>query len=186
MVANHDVTADDAGIEYAHRIQQGNTQTTRVGNRIVVTNISVRGEFKYTTNDTGGCWVYLVLDKQANGAAPKWKDIFHENAGVNVGPAYLGYNQMYTNPNNETRFQILKSWLLGYGNYSGVANGMASKFFSCDLRTNIEVKYTGSSQNASIADVGSNAIYLLAGHNSDAAQGFANCSANVRLRYTDV
>lgn len=98
----------------------GSTDTTRVGNKFVVSSISIKADISgipfthYTSGTLSGVnqfvapkpmciTAYLVLDTQTNGAAAAATDIWE-----NGGTTYNGLNHMRLDQGN--RFKILKKW----------------------------------------------------------------------------
>lgn len=80
-------------------IPQGTTQSTRVGRRIVINSISMKGTITIPTTVISGLnyQIALVLDKQANKANAAYTDIYTSNA----------FNS-FLNLANSGRFIVLK------------------------------------------------------------------------------
>lgn len=142
-----------------HRIQQGNTYSTRIGDKITVKSIDfrMRVAFNYADyegHDLDDIAVFIVLDKSPNGLGPKWGDIWH----VSADPDTLNQKAM----KNENRFQILKTFQIPLSGPIGQlnTNGVNPKFLYYKLKKPLVVRYQSSTP--SIADVVENQIWICA------------------------
>lgn len=83
-------------------IPQNSTASGRIGTHVVVKRISIKGVLQWqpaqATNASGVTWVYLILDKQCNGAAAGATDVFDTASLVSS----------FLNIENSQRFVILK------------------------------------------------------------------------------
>jgi len=159
-------------------IPQGTTDVTRVGNKVTVKKVMLRGRFNLldqAKSNPNGCSmrVMIVWDKQANGTA-----------GVD-GSVVLEQNNVYgfNNLDNSDRFQILKDkwYTLNPMTQTGsTANGFAEKLvrISCN-NLNIPIMYSGAT--GAIGEIKSNNIIILVGGSTVDATFLWT----TRVRYTD-
>lgn len=160
-------------------IPQGVTESTRVGRQCTIKSVQFRANLTYIPGaDTLGCttaYVYLVLDKQANGAAAAVTDVF---TGTSMQTAML-------NLSNSERFRILKKWVLKFQAGAGVsgAYGRDSQSIEYFKKCNIPVEY--SSTTGAITELKSNNLFIIAGTDAT-ADDEVNVSGTARLRFTDL
>lgn len=158
-------------------IPQGVTESTRVGRKCVLKSILIRFSVLQvpaaaaTSADCGA--IYLVLDKQTNGAAATAADVF---TGTNF-PIALH------NLSNSGRFVILKKWVWTEQAMSGVttAYNQSVKHYEFFKKCNIPLEF--SSTAGAITELRSNNVFLLAGaqFTDDLMQVAGNC----RVRFSD-
>lgn len=159
---------------------QGTTTVTRIGQKIEMTACQIKLAYSsattasVTTAPMDLLQVSLVYDKQANGAAPAWSDIFTDSTAIN---APCGAR----NVNNLDRFVVLKTFhvcLAGAGpNAEYIEHYVSMKH---DVRYN-----TGTA--GTVADIQTGALYL-AYSNGNAIAGVANSGkivANIRVSFKD-
>lgn len=164
-------------------LAQGLTNITRIGNKIQIKSVAVRGQYQTATQaiDTSQpnsmVWS-IVLDKEPEAAAI-----------ASVNQIYTGNDVLdFNNINESDRFVILATgdanWP-GQGQLSGVGaftqptgiTGMFQRFVKCDIAT----KYTGTT--AAQSTFGTNQLlFVLRWKNAD-----ANHLTDVfmRIRFTD-
>lgn len=160
-------------------VPQGVTESTRVGRSMTVKSIQIRAECVYTpaadTVGATGCYLLLVLDKQANGAAAAITDVLTSNdmrtAMINLA--------------NSERFYILKRWDFVMQAGAGVqtAFGKDVKQIEYFKKCNYTVEY--SSTTGAITEIKSNNIFLLAGCDNQTDDS-VSCNGTARLRFTDI
>lgn len=126
-------------------IVQGNTDITRIGNKIMITGV----QLKYTVTDTvtNPVRIMLVLDKQTNGALLAANDILEDST---TGDAIISPR----NRDESLRFRVLydKVHLIS-------VNGQASAFVSKFIKLNVPVKFDGNAGD--ITDLTSNSLVIM-------------------------
>lgn len=162
-------------------IQGLDSSADRIGRKITVKNIRVCGVAVNTVaqlgaaNFVGGAdaiKVAVVLDKQTNGAAPAYVDIFNTSGAIN---APFG-NQ---NISNVDRFVILYEALLVI-----TATGANMAKFDFTLPCNIDTRYnTGNAGNSS--DVVSGGIFITFSDMNNTATNQTAISWQSRVAFMD-
>lgn len=159
-------------------IPQGVTESTRVGRKCVIKSIQARGVISFLpaagTTGTDTVSLFLVLDKQANGAAAAFTDIF---VGTNAVRALR-------NMANSSRFMIIKRWDIPMNSTAGVSGAYSNnkKIFRYYKRCNIPIEY--SSTTGAITEIRSNNIFLAGGSDTD-LDDVTGIAANFRVRFSD-
>ncbi len=162
-------------------VPEGNRENNRIGRKITVTNIHIRGAVSLlaptvATNSSSIVIGMLVQDTQTNGAAFTATDLLETDAFTS-----------FANLANSQRFKILKKkvWNLssGGGAPSGAAFVMSedNRYVSCNLKCNIPIEYDNSATTGVVTSVRSNNLYWVT--QSDNAAGITQL--NARIRYTD-
>lgn len=143
-------------------IPQGDTATTRDGRQCTLTSIQIRASciFVPAAAATAATWMslYLVLDKQCNGAAAAVTDVF---TSANSSLAMF-------NLDNSDRFQIIKKWQYDFNAVAGAttAYNNVQRHIEWFKKINIPMNY--SSTAGAITEIRSNNLFLVAGaQNSD-------------------
>jgi len=158
-------------------IPQGVTESTRVGRKCVIRSIQGRWDLRFNpaagaSADTSYA-IYLVLDKQCNGAAAAYTDVFVQSVAT----------QFFHNLANSGRFVVLKKWVGTFNSGAGVSTAYnpVTKHIDWYKKCNIPIEY--SSTTGAITEIRSNNIFLIAGaYNSDDTIGVVG---NVRVRFSD-
>lgn len=159
-------------------IPQGTTESTRIGRKCVIKSIQMRGRLLFTPGaaTTGACTthLYLILDKQANGAAAAATDVMTSTA----------FADSFHNLANSQRFVVLKAWHHTFNCTAGVSgayNPMV-KYLECFKKCNVPIEY--SSTTGAITEIRSNNIFLLAGGDGN-GDDLVQFVGNTRLRFSD-
>lgn len=176
---NFDSTGEVPATGQLCLIQTGDTLNDRDGATVQLKSVQIRGVVTFTpgANATAASvmYLYLVHDRQCNGAAAAITDVL---TGTNMASA-MG------NVPNQYRFKILKRIVVPCIAQAGVTTAYNNvvvpveeyiKFF-----TPIEVRYKAST--GAITDITSNNLFFLAGSdgNSDDTGSFVGTT---RLRFT--
>lgn len=159
---------------------QGTSTVTRIGQKIEMTSCQIKfGWYSNTISNTTTpgfdlVQMSLVYDKQSNGAAPSWSDIFTDSTAIN---APCGAR----NVNNLDRFVVLKTF------HSVITSGgPTGEYFEGYVPMKHDVRYnTGTA--GTVADIQSGALYL-AYSSTNAIANVANSGkliANIRLSFKD-
>lgn len=139
-------------------MQEGNTDSTRIGNKIQLKSLMIRGTYVVTsaTPAAGSNVVRIIVyqDRQANGATAAVTDILNT-------ADYRSFNNM----DNTDRFRTLCEEVIEYNCQSAAGDGTANvtseqvRTFFLKKRLDIPIKYKGNA--GTIADVASNNIGVL-------------------------
>lgn len=140
-------------------VAQGVTEKTRVGRKMIVKSIHLKGWVNYPSNAAGGSpglvKIALVWDKQANGAYPSWADVYE------IDEPYSPRNLA-----NSQRFVILKEFYFSLSSTAGSGNGTTDKFSGQSKiikyfkKCNIPIEF--DSTTGAITEVKSNNLLLIA------------------------
>lgn len=159
---------------------EGNTDSTRIGNRITAKSVMLRGTAKMAataaaTDTSQTVRIIVYLDRQANGATAAVGDIL-------ASADYRSFNNL----DNSDRFRTLAEEVidmhLSGATPSGAAYtyGETSKSFFLKAKLNLDIKYKGNA--GSVADLASNNIGVLVISETDA---IGTVGYIARVRYTD-
>lgn len=160
-------------------IPQGSGPSQRVGRKIVVRSISIRGHLRLVpaaaTVGYAGICLFLVLDTQANGTYPNFLDVFTSEQAQAAHP----------NLENSDRFRILKTWRVALHSSAGVsgAYNRATHLVEYYRKCSIPIYYSG--QVGTIDEFRSNNIFFAVGSAGSDQDDISNMYLGVRIRYTD-
>jgi len=159
-------------------IPQGVTESTRVGRKCVIKSIQLRGNMVYAPAAAAvgstNCILYLILDKQCNGAAAGVTDVF---TGTSLPSAMH-------NLSNSQRFVVLKKMKWNFTSQAGVttAYNNATKLFEMFKKCNIPLEF--SSTTGAITELRSNNIFLMAGTDGS-TDDLVTLGGTCRVRFSD-
>lgn len=141
-------------------IPQGDTSTTRDGRQATITSIQIRASMVYAPGAgavaTGQSFLYLVLDKQCNGAAAAVTDVF--TSATLAGAMF--------NLDNSDRFVILKKWVHVWNPPAGATTAFNNVTQSIEYFKKCNIPMSWSSTAGAITEIRSNNIFLIAGSNA--------------------
>lgn len=172
-----DATGEVPATGQLNLIPQGVTESTRVGRKCVVKSIHIRGTMGFApaggTNANDLVYVYVVLDKQCNGAAAAITDVLTSNVISNA----------MINLANSERFTILKRIVASLPSGAGVSAAYSGlvKAFEFYHKCNLPIEF--SSTTGAITEIRSNNLFLLAGTGS--GDDLTTVTATCRLRFSD-
>ncbi len=153
-------------------IPQGVTESTRVGRKAFIKSIQITGMVRFSGAGgvSGHVKLYLVLDKQANGAvaAPL---LVYDNVSFPLALRELS---------NQSRFQILKTWNLPME--TSLESADVEKNVILFKKVNIPIVYTAAA--GAITEICCNNIFMMAG-SSNSGFTAATFVGTCRLRFTD-
>lgn len=155
-------------------IPQGTEADERIGRKVKIHSLFFRGTLKYdpSTNTTpADLFMYIVLDKQANGAAAATLDVM---TGNNLGISMI-------NMANSKRFRILKRFVVTAPPLSGTGTALTETLahFEWYHKCNIPIEY--SSTTGALSEIKSNNIFILAGSSTKSVIVLGTC----RMRFSD-
>lgn len=152
---------------------QGNSPNTRIGNKITVTNINMRGivtsgsknDDATAQNDCPTFRIIIGIDKQANGATCTTFGVAGDNTGILQGAATSSYPDClaFRNMYNLDRFTILKDKLIssrcaGSGNVVGTTKIDMAIPWKFSWKGMMPVLYNANS--GMLTDVRSNNLFV--------------------------
>lgn len=138
-------------------IPQGDTESTRDGRKAVIKSVQIRGVLTLVpgagATPSGAAYLYLVLDRQANGAAAAVTDVF---TSVSLQSAML-------NLNNSARFYILKKWSWAFNPMAGVTTAYNNITKIIDWYKKCDIPIDWNSTAGAITEIRSNNLFFIAG-----------------------
>lgn len=174
-----DATAEVPATGQLCFVQVGDTLNNRDGAVILVKSLQIRGTLLFAPAAAAAAatiaYIYVVLDRQANGAAAAITDVLTSN----VISTALG------NVPNQYRFKILKRIVVPMAPQAGATTAYNNVSLPVDeyikFKVPLQIRYTASA--GAITDIASNNLFLLAGTDtqSDDTITFVGTS---RLRFT--
>lgn len=172
-----DFTGEVPATGQLNLIPQGVTDSTRVGRKCVIKSIQMKGQVRLVPAASATAAdmvvIYVVLDRQANGAAAAVTDVL---TGTDVTISML-------NLTNSQRFKILKKFTFALVSTAGVTTAYNNvvkplKWFK---KCNIPLEFSGAT--GAITELRSNNIFLLAG--SGLLDDISSYVGTTRIRYSD-
>lgn len=172
-----DTTGEVVATGQINLVPQGDTESGRDGRKIVVKSIRIRGGVINIDNAASklDAWMYLVLDRQCNGAAAAATDVL---SSTNFGASL-------PNLANVERFQILKRWRVTCAPAAGVAASFANSSAAFDIykKCNIPILFDNSVTTGAITSIRSNNLFLMCG--SILGDDLWQVTGTSRIRFTD-
>lgn len=145
-----------------NRIPEGTAGNRRVGRKILVTKINLRGYIQIaqtTTSTAQVARIMLVLDKQASGGAPPTPLLTD---------SVIGFNDL----TESDRFMTLKEWIFDMNPQAAFWNGTVQAqlpvkhYFKCTKKVHIPIIFDGDT--GAITEVRANNIFVVAWMDSGA------------------
>lgn len=160
-------------------VVQGITQSQRIGRKITIKSIQIRGFLRFNPGTADHAsdlvHVWLVVDKQTNGAALTGANVF---TGTTASVAMR--NMEYV-----SRFTVLKHWVWRFQptgtNIAGTEHNDIVQLWEDYLKVNIPIEY--SSTTGDVAEIRHNNICLMWG--STETDDKVEMTCRFRLRYAD-
>jgi len=186
-----DAAAETVNGQHLLQIAQGDTQSQRDGNKIVVKSINFKGTLLYNpdtanqANTATVVYLYLIQDTQANGAAPT---VGNANTGIFTE---ADLSNAFMTLVNKDRFKIIKKMVFVMNPPSGVSGafGPVVRHFDFYKKLNIPVVYDASATTGAITTVRSNTLWLVAGCAPTSPGGTSDAvqlKSAVRVRFSDL
>ena len=151
----------------------------RIGRKILVRGIQL-GIILDTPTTTGvsqAVRIVVVQDKQANGTACGWDDVFDDGTSGNNASTLTDP----LNVENRFRFNILFDKIVNLQVQSAAPQNKTLKVYR---KVTIPVIYGGNGDE--IDDINTNSIYLLVKNSVAAGTSSATIGGYTRIRYTDM
>lgn len=163
-----------------NQIPQGVTESTRVGRKVTIKTIELHGTMSSTfatlAAGDGTAALWLILDKQTNGAGPVTSDVI---TGT-VLPHGL------RNISNQERFVILKKWVMEMNPTAGVSAAYCDRSRPVNYYKRVNIPIEFSSTTGALSELRSNALFLMYGLSNSTFNGLITFIGNARLRYDDM
>jgi len=175
-----DATGEVPASGQLNLIPQGITQATRIGRLCTVKSIRIQANLAYIPGaDTAGAtmiYIYVVLDKQCNGAA----------VAVTVPLTGTDFRSALPNLANSQRFVILKRFAVPLVAQAGVqtAFGRAVSDIDWYMRCSLPIEFDATAADGSIATIRSNNLFLMAGTDNN-TDDLVAVNGICRLRFSD-
>lgn len=153
-------------------LANGNTASTRVGRKIHMTSLLIRGHVYLSSTSTGGgpVRILVVYDKQANAAAPSITDVLLDD---NVDSP--------NNLSNRERFvTILDKFVDPISK-----EGEFARAFVLYKKIRLDTLFNENS-SGNITDITSGSLYLFISQSGNIATANGGIDFHTRVRYTDV
>lgn len=157
-------------------VPQGVTEKTRIGRKLHISSLFLRGRFfndPVATNVPSLCTLVLALDKQCNGAAATWADIYDKTKT----------SQRVRNLANAERFTIIKTWDCLLPLTAGVDGAYVSTACPLEWYKKVKIPILFSSTTGAITEICCNNLVLLAGDSLSVDK--ATFEGTFRIRYSD-
>lgn len=173
-----DATGEVPATGQLNLIPQGVTESTRVGRKCVLKSIMIRGIMTFApstaANASTNCFLYVVLDKQCNGAAAGVGDVFTSN----LLPVAMH------NLSNSQRFVILKKMKWNFSSQAGVTTAYNNVTKTMEMYKKCTIPLEFSSTTGAITELRSNNVFLLAG-SDNTTDDLVSFAGTCRVRFSD-
>lgn len=161
-------------------IPQGTTESSRIGRKACIKSIHIRaGAFYIPGADTVGStvsYIYLVLDKQCNGAAAAITDVL-TSSNMSLGMVNMA---------NSERFVILKRFIVPFQAGAGVSGAYGQDRKALEFFHKCSIPMEWSSTTGAIAEIKSHNLFLLAGNEGGTGtDDSVSIVGTCRLRFSD-
>lgn len=172
-IAGAEPAAPFVGITEVNNMRQGATVAERIGNKVVVKSIHLKGTINLDAACTRACVrIMLVYDRQPNGAFPAVGDLTMDQPGGTVGPLSS------LNIANKGRFSIIRDqWIT----LDLVQKNQYQLNLYCKGRWETEFQ----TNTFTIGDIRMGSILLAAGAQFNAGGFVTLTNSMVRVRYFD-
>jgi len=176
-IASGNHAMDTTGsITLINAVPQGASSSQRIGKRIQLKSLQVRGTVGSASATAFAAGVVLIVyDKRPTGSMPNITDI------LNTVNAYS-----FNNDNNSARFRVLKR--MRYQCIGNAGTPTTASNFAADMFLNLKglpVTFKDAGTGA-IGDIEEGALYVVTVGDQAAGTSAANLHAGFRCRYVDV
>jgi len=180
-----DATLEVPATGQLNLIPQGDTQSQRIGRKVIIKSISLKGNMvsvpAAAAVAASTAYMWLVMDTQANGAAATAADA---NTGVfttnDAATAQLTLA-------NSSRFRVIKKWAWDFNAPAGVttAYNRVSKHFNFYKKCSIPIEFDAAATTGAITTIRSNNLFLVAGIGGSLSDDEVQMTGSCRIRYED-
>lgn len=185
-------TNTNAGIATINCVQPGTGSFNRVGRKIRMKSLRVRGVLNYFQSNVPATYVNglfrmtVVYDKQPNGNTPSFDAIFGNTTQAGAESSIIIDGLRY---DNTSRFQVLKDITI-CSDVQAVSAAIPQEqtwhFDEFIKLKGLETVYSGQSNPCTIADIASGALFIVIRADTNTAGAvFTITNSTVRLRYYD-
>ena len=169
-----------------NHVAQDATETGRIGRKIIVSSLSMRGNIAFGSTATIGDMdqyirIIVFVDKQANGAAATMADVVSTAGVVDV--------DAFRNLSNIGRFQILydrtkRMWVDAVGQTAaGTFTSVPQSYpWAFHKRVNIPIEFDSSAATGAITTITSNNIGVMTICSAAAVAPSVGYTARIRFR----
>lgn len=175
-------------------LAQGANAFERIGRKVIVKSLLVDLLPTYVPNnnvDSVMVRFLIVWDKQCNGSAPDFTQLFSNPGGIpgtvpSSGAQVPCITELPAIANRQ-RYQILKEKYMVLA--SNTDTQIVQRSLKCYLKLNIPIEYGGTTTAGAIGDIKSNNIFLaIAGCKTNGTQHEAvlSCNGTIRVRFSDI
>lgn len=179
LAFNIDATGEVPATGQLALIPQGDTESQRDGRKCVVKSIAIKAQLILDPGAAADCAgvtaIYLVLDKQTNGAAAAVTDVF--TSATNL-------SQVMRNMSESSRFTVLKKWIMDWNPAAGATTAYNFHARHIDFYKKVNIPLHYNSTTGAIGEIRSNNLFLLAGCNST-LDDLVAVAGTCRLRFAD-
>jgi len=186
---------DNSGMIVLNLIQQGAGSWNRVGRKVNLRSLRIRGDIMHTQTTAASGFTYgqvircvIVWDKQpSSGTIPQWQDMFGFTAQDGTEGTSMYAPIRY---DNMDRFSILRD--VTYDPQPGAKSGnpdVVTYYNTIDEYIRLgdrECVFSGQSNPMTIADISSGAIYFCVRTKNSTSTISSINNMYARLRYTDL
>lgn len=194
-----DTTNTNAGIFPVNLVRAGAGDWNRVGRKIYLRSVRVKGILTWNVNTSDGtvfpqgfARMSLIWDQQPTGTIPKFDDIY--GTTDQAGAEACGTIMEGLKFDNMQRFRTIREWVVEANPIAPCITSTSTPIFgisnySCPVDeyvklNNLESRYGADSSPMTIADVSNGALYLIMRWGEGAA-GIGDFSGSVRIRYSN-
>jgi len=195
LPASYNLTAAAASVTTLNLVVAGSTFNQRIGRKICLKSLYIRGHYTYTAtpstaaSDPAYVRTVVVYDKQTNGAAPTWANVFTSyDQALTTSSTALDH----VNLDFRDRFVILADethLIMPFGAaqqpaaFTPTASEMMINRY-IPLK-NMETQYKADSSPSVVGDIATGGLFLLQFSSATPANGTARFTGSLRLRFTD-
>lgn len=157
-------------------VPQGTTESTRIGRKINIRAVDIKGYVAGNgiTTTAEIMQICLILDKQCNGAAAGYTDVFTTN-DINS----------FRNMAYSERFQVLKTWRMAINPMVPIIAGTSflPPYRNFTYHKNCSIPVEFSSTTGAITEIKTNNLFIVG--IASGGDDTANLTAIVRIKYSD-
>lgn len=176
-------TTNNGVVQLLNGSVQGTDSTNRIGRKIQMTSFQIDLKYCQTTTNfttlaawpTSSCHVKwcVVFDKQTNGAAPAWTDVFDQSGSIITPFAHRNLSTL-------DRFDVLAS---DVGDISAAAANSCSWSRYCKVQ--LDTRYFGTN-NGNVTDIDSGGLFLLVADDNANNTALGQVYGRLRVRFRDM
>lgn len=175
---------------------QGDGAQQRDGKHVIVRSIQIQGRIEWQAANTitaalaeryAGCFMALVWDNQCNGASIDSEDVFQQP--FDGSAPELNMTPM-RNPDNPSRYKILKTWTFNaptsnivYHDGTDAASESVRKNFRFYTKCHVPVNFAAGGTTAAVANITDKSLSLIVIGSGDGTSVPPRVQFSCRLRF---